>query len=73
VTPRPALVKSEAGGGHGAAELDLAVQQIVSRAVVSNEIVDILSAARRRDREPGHFHSLGRVPCRSPPDGAEEP
>ena len=38
-------------------------QQIVSRAVVSTEIVDILEAAGLDD--PGHFHPLGRVSGRN--------
>lgn len=41
---RVALVKSS-GGGKTGAERDFAVQQIVSRAVVSTEIIDILAAA----------------------------
>ncbi len=46
-TVRAALVKTAdtGNGGSGKAERDLAVQQIVSRAVVSTEIVDILEAA----------------------------
>ena len=44
-TVRAALVKSSPGAGKTSAERDLAVQQIVSRAVVSTEIVDILEAA----------------------------
>ena len=44
-TVRAALVKSAPGAGTSSAERDLAVQQIVSRAVVSTEIVDILKAA----------------------------
>lgn len=42
---RAALVKSESGAGVGQKDRELAVQQIVSRAVVSTEIVDILAAA----------------------------
>jgi type I restriction enzyme R subunit len=42
---RAALVKSVPGAGKTAAEKDFAIQQIVSRAVVSTEIVDILAAA----------------------------
>lgn len=42
---RAALVKSEPGAGVGRKDRELAVQQIVSRAVVSTEIVDILAAA----------------------------
>ncbi len=42
---RAALSKSVPGMGRSSAERDLAVQQIVSRAVVSTEIVDILEAA----------------------------
>ena len=42
---RAALAKSAPGAGKSSAERDLAVQQIVSRAVVSTEIVDILEAA----------------------------
>ncbi len=41
---RAALVKSSAGGGASPQERELAIQQIVSRAVVSTEIVDILKA-----------------------------
>ena len=41
---RAALVKSEPDKGQSAAEKDVAVQQLVSRAVVSTDIVDILSA-----------------------------
>ena len=44
-TVRAALTKSAPGSGKSSAERDLAVQQIVSRAVVSTEIVDILGAA----------------------------
>ena len=44
-TVRAALVKSTPGGGMSSGARDLAVQQIVSRAVVSTEIVDILKAA----------------------------
>ena len=43
-TVRVALAKSAPGTGKSSAERDLAVQQIVSRAVVSTEIVDILEA-----------------------------
>lgn len=42
---RAALVKSSAGSGTTAVERELAIEQIVSRAVVSTEIVDILAAA----------------------------
>ncbi len=42
---RAALVKSTPPGGRSAAERELAIQQIVSRAVVSTEIVDIVQAA----------------------------
>jgi type I restriction enzyme R subunit len=44
-TLRVALVKSDSGGGTSTADRELAVQQIVNRAVVSTEIVDILAAA----------------------------
>ena len=44
-TVRAALAKSAPGAGKSSAQRDLAVQQIVSRAVVSTEIVDILKAA----------------------------
>ena len=43
-TVHTALAKSMPGAGKSSAERDLAVQQIVSRAVVSTEIVDILEA-----------------------------
>lgn len=42
---RAALVKSSTGSGVTQQERELAIQQIVSRAVVSTEIVDILAAA----------------------------
>ena len=44
-TVRAALAKSTAKSGKSSADRDLAVQQIVSRAVVSTDIVDILEAA----------------------------
>ena len=44
-TVRAALAKTAPGAGVSSAERDLAVQQIVSRAVVSTEIIDILEAA----------------------------
>jgi type I restriction enzyme R subunit len=42
---RAALIKTTAAGGRSAADRELAIQQIVSRAVVSTEIVDIMAAA----------------------------
>lgn len=42
---RAALIKTTADSGHSAADRELAIQQIVSRAVVSTEIVDIMAAA----------------------------
>ncbi len=42
---RAALVKTAGGSGTTRQDRDLAIQQIVSRAVVSTEIVDILAAA----------------------------
>lgn len=42
---RAALVKSEPSSGKSRAERELAIQQLVSRAVVSTEIVDIMQAA----------------------------
>ncbi|WP_295932719.1 type I restriction endonuclease subunit R [uncultured Xanthomonas sp.] len=42
---REALLKSASGSGLTSQERDLAIRQIVSRAVVSTEIVDILKAA----------------------------
>ena len=44
-TVRAALAKSAPSSGTSSAERDLAVQQIVSRAVVSSEIIDIIKAA----------------------------
>ncbi len=44
-TIRAALAKSTASAGKSSVERDLAIQQIVSRAVISTEIVDILGAA----------------------------
>lgn len=43
-TIRVALLKSSGGSGISGPERDFAVQQIVSRAVISTEIVDILAA-----------------------------
>ncbi|MFT4046567.1 MAG: type I restriction endonuclease subunit R [Solimonas sp.] len=45
---RAALVKTVTGSGVASQERDFAIQQIVSRAVVSTEIVDILKAAGMR-------------------------
>ncbi|MDY6813662.1 MAG: type I restriction endonuclease subunit R [Pseudomonadota bacterium] len=42
---RAALVKTAGGSGAARQDRDMAIQQIVSRAVVSTEIVDILAAA----------------------------
>ena len=44
-TIRAALVKSSSKPGRSAAEREFAVQQIIDRAVVSTEIVDILGSA----------------------------
>ncbi|MGZ8521457.1 MAG: type I restriction endonuclease subunit R, partial [Candidatus Binatia bacterium] len=44
-TIRAALVKSRPNGGKSAAEREWAIQQIVSRAVVSTDIIDIMKAA----------------------------
>ena len=44
-TVRAALMKSAPGSGVSSSAQDLAVQQIVSRSVISTEIVDILKAA----------------------------
>lgn len=44
-TVRAALVKSADGGDKSAADREFAIQQILDRAVVSTEIVDILAAA----------------------------
>src|SRR5207302_5727472 len=44
-TLRSALVKTTPTGGKSPEELDVAVRQIVSRAVASDEVIDIFSAA----------------------------
>ena len=44
-TVRAALVKSADNGGRSGADQEFAIQQILDRAVVSTEIVDILAAA----------------------------
>ena len=44
-TVRAALVKSADSAGKGAADREFAIQQILDRAVISTEIVDILAAA----------------------------
>jgi len=41
---RAALIKTTADSGRSAADRELAIQQIISRAVVSTEIVDIMAA-----------------------------
>ncbi|MGH7107394.1 MAG: type I restriction endonuclease subunit R, partial [Acetobacteraceae bacterium] len=43
---RAALIKSEPGSGWRRADRELAIQQLISRAVVSTDIVDIMRAAR---------------------------
>jgi hypothetical protein len=48
---RAALVKSATAFGASRLERELAIQQIVSRAVVSTEIVDILAAADIKSRD----------------------
>jgi type I restriction enzyme R subunit len=42
---RAAMAKTSENGGKSSAQRDLAIQQIVSRAVVSTEIIDIMRAA----------------------------
>ncbi|MGH9640300.1 MAG: DUF3387 domain-containing protein, partial [Bryobacteraceae bacterium] len=42
---RAALIKSEPGSGRSQADRELAIQQLISRAVVSTDIVDIMRAA----------------------------
>jgi type I restriction enzyme R subunit len=42
---RAAMIKTTESGGRSPAERELAIQQIISRAVVSTEIVDIMKAA----------------------------
>lgn len=44
-TIRAALVKTSTGNGRAAGDRDFAVQQMIDRAVVSTEIVDIMAAA----------------------------
>ncbi|MXI72476.1 DUF3387 domain-containing protein, partial [Mycobacterium tuberculosis] len=44
-TVRAALVKTGGGSGANGADKEFAIQQILDRAVVSTEIVDILAAA----------------------------
>ncbi|MFM2043680.1 MAG: hypothetical protein RLY86_2256 [Pseudomonadota bacterium] len=44
-TVRAAIVKAAGGGGTGGRNYEFAIQQILDRAVVSTEIVDILGAA----------------------------
>ena len=65
---RAALVKSVTGDNRrSAAERELAIQQIVSRAVVSTEIVDIMTGKH------GHLNPVGRVPRRGAREQEEEP
>ena len=63
--------KVSPGAGKSSAERDLAVQQIVSRAVVSTEIVDILQS--RRVGDAGYLYPLRRFPRRGSEHGEEEP
>ena len=60
-----------ASGKKSTADRELAIQQIVSRAVVSTEIVDIMKAAGLE--KPRHLNSVGRVPRRGARDREEEP
>ena len=57
---RAAMVKTTQSGGRSAAQRELAIQQIVSRAVVSTEIVDIMKAAGHG--KPGYLDPLRRIP-----------
>ena len=58
-TVRAALAKSAESSGKNPADREFAIQQILDRAVVSTEIVDILAAAG--DHDAGHFNSFGRI------------
>ena len=64
---RAAMVKSPSNGGRSTAERELAIQQIVSRAVVSTEIVDIMKAAGIQS--PDYLRTIRRVPGRSAGNG----
>ena len=57
---RAALVKS-VGTKKKTKDNDLAVQQIISRAVISTEIIDI--SAGRWDGVTGYLHTVRRVSC----------
>ena len=52
-------------------ELDHAIRQIVSRAVASDEVIDIFAAAGLE--EAGHLDPVRRVPGRGPRPAAAEP
>ena len=65
---RPSASPGKSATGSSSQERDLAIRQIVSRAVISTEIVDILG---RRHPVSGHLHPVRRVPCRSAADGEE--
>ena len=70
-TVRAALAKSTPGAGKSSAERDLAVQQIVSRAVVSTDIINILEVAGLET--PDISILSDRVPRRGSGNGEEEP
>ena len=65
------MVKSTPNGGRSTADRELAIQQIVSRAVVSTEIVDIMKAAGIQS--PDISDPVRRFSGRSAGDGQEKP
>ena len=69
-TVRAALSKQTAREARSHEEMDLAVRQIVSRAVASEGVMDIFR--RRGSGQAGHLRALRRVPGRSARDTASE-
>ena len=68
---RAVLAKSAPGERKTDEELDHAIRQIVSRAVASDEVVDIFAAAGLQ--EAGHLDPLRRVPGRGARHAAAQP
>ena len=67
---RAVLAKSVAGERRTDEELDHAIRQIVSRAIVSDEVIDIFAAAGLQ--EARHLDPVRRVPRRGPRPAAAQ-
>ena len=68
---RAQLMKRAPGEARAEEDLDLAVRQIISRAVASEGVMDIFAAAGAG--QAGHLSALGRVPGRGAGDAPSQP